>query len=563
MAQAKSHIAFEELGLGSLLKRYRLRVPPNQREYSWTEREISQLFQDFAKAINDDGPYFLGTIVTIPRGEGLLEVVDGQQRLATTAVLLAAMRNYLRTVEEDLLVQSIDDEFLSAIHREGRQRVPKLTLNLDDNEFFNRIIVNDPGDASLAPTRASHERLILARTEADKHVAKIVSTLNKKEHGDELNRWTSFIEHRAVAVLLRVPNDADAYKMFETLNDRGLRTSQADLIKNFLFSKSDSRIQEVQSRWSYMRGALESASEDSEITITFLRHALIVQRGHLRQVDVYDAVQDIVKSEPSAVTFSATIESLANVYVATFNPEHERWNSYPDQARRAIEVFNLLDIKPMRPLILAIATKMEPKVAAAAFKFLIALGVRLNIASSTRSSSVEVPLADAAHDVFEGKIDTVGKLRTALESLTPTDLEFQKAFETCRVSTARLARYYLRSLEMTAKEVDEPWFVPQSDTQVINLEHVLPRKPEGHWPELSEDYVRLLATRLGNQALLRAQENAELKSSSFHDKKPVYAQSPYVLTNQIAEAAEWNEEAINDRQKKLAELAVKTWSLKL
>lgn len=563
MPEAKSQIAFEELGLGSLLRRYHLRVPPNQREYAWTEREITQLLTDFAKAINEAGPYFLGTIVTIPRDEGTLEVVDGQQRLATTTILLAAIRNYLRTKNEDIIVQSIDNEFLSGIDREQRVQVPKLKLNLDDNDLFNWIITEKPGDPSLAPLRSSHERLLLARDEARKQIRRIVAPLDEKVHGDILNGWVSFIEHRALVVLLRVPNDADAYKMFETLNDRGLRTSQTDLIKNFLFSRSGTRISEVQNRWSYMRGALESASEDSDITINFLRHALIVQRGHLREVDVYDAVQDVVKSEQSATTFAVTLETLANVYVATFNPEHERWNSYPDAARRAIEVFNLFDIKPLRPLILAIATRMDEKQATLAFQFLIGLSVRLIIASSTRTSSVEIPLASAAKSVFEGTIETAKRLRDDLASITPKDGEFQTAFETARVSNAKLARYYLRSLEMTAKNESEPWFVPQDDRQVINLEHVLPKKPEQNWPLFSEDEVRQLSTRLGNVALLRASDNSNLKSEAFEYKKQVFAASPYVLTSQIADVDEWTSETIAERQRRLAELAVRTWPVKI
>jgi Protein of unknown function DUF262 len=480
MSEPKSQIAFEELGLGSLLRRYHLRVPPNQREYAWTEREITQLLKDFAKAINEAGPYFLGTIVTIPRDEGTLEVVDGQQRLATTTILLAAIRNYLRTRSENIIVQSIDNEFLSGIDRERRVQVPKLKLNHDDNELFNSIVTETTGTPMPEPLRASHERLLLAREEARKQVRRIVAPLDEKVHGDVLNEWVSFIEHRALVVLLRVPNDADAYKMFETLNDRGLRTSQADLIKNFLFARAGTRVSEVQSRWSYMRGALESASEDSEITINFLRHALIVQHGYLRESDVYDRVQDVVKSEQSAATFAATLETLANAYVAMFNPEHERWNTYPDAARRSIEVFNLFDIKPMRALNIAIATRMDEKQATLAFQFLISLGVRLIIASSTRTSSVEVPLADAAKSVFEGTIETAKSLKGELASLTPTDGDFRAAFETAKVSNAKLARYYLRSLEMTAKNEAEPWFVPQDDRQVINLEHVLPKKPEAN-----------------------------------------------------------------------------------
>ena len=78
MTATESLIGFEQTGIGSLLRQNLLRVPPNQREYAWTDREVGQLFTDLARAIGDDSDYFLGTIVTIPRTNGHLEVVDGQ-----------------------------------------------------------------------------------------------------------------------------------------------------------------------------------------------------------------------------------------------------------------------------------------------------------------------------------------------------------------------------------------------------------------------------------------------------------------------------------------------------
>jgi len=558
MTDARSQIAFDELGLGSVLKQYRLQVPPNQRDYSWTEREVEQLLQDFTAAIDEEGPYFLGTVVTIPSSAGPLEVVDGQQRLATTAILLAVIRDYLEGQGEAVLVESINNEFLSEIDRRTRNRVPTLRLNLDDAEFFNAIIDN----AQLPDkARESHELLAAAQTEARKHIKKLVAPYDEKEHGDLLNRWVTFIQERALVVLLRVPDSSDAYKMFETLNDRGLRTSQADLIKNYLFGRAGERLPEVQNHWSYMRGALETSEED-DITINFLRHGLIVLRGPLREADVYDAVRTIAKSEQGTVQFASLLEGLANTYVATFNPEHERWNGQPAPTRKAIEVFNLFKIRPLRPLILAIAAKMDRQQTAQAFQFLVSLGVRLMIASSTRSGSVEIPLADAAKKVFDEDITTADELVASLNGIIPTDGQFQAAFETARVSNTKLARYYLRSLEMAAKGEGEPWFIPQEDGSIINLEHVLPRKPEGNWPAFTEDDHKLRSTRLGNLALMRASDNSEAKSDGFLDKKALYQASPYVLTSQIADLDDWTPDAIDERQTQLAKFAVKAWPLK-
>jgi hypothetical protein len=560
MSDTKSQIAFEQCGLGSVLKHNQLVVPANQREYSWTERQVVQLFQDFAKAIADDEPgYFLGTIVTIPRATGNLEVVDGQQRLATTAILLAAIRDYLKGKEE-VLVESINNEFLTGIDRVKRARVPKLRLNVDDNNLFGWMIARPQGEHEPGTTRDSHGLLKQAYSEATKHVRNIISTLDPKDHGDLLNTWVSFVENRALVVLLRVPNDANAYKMFETLNDRGLRTSQADLIKKYLFRRSGERIQKVQTKWAYMRGALESLEEEN-ITIDFLRHALIAIRGYTREAQVYDSVQDMVKGEQAAITFSSTLELLANAYVATLNPEHEKWNGYPDPVRKAIEVFNLLNIKPMRPLLLAIAAKFAPKDTAAAYQFLISLGIRLLIASTTRSGSVEVPLATATNEVFVAKIEDARSLRRRLSEITPKDDEFRMAFENVRVAKGQLARYYLRSLEMAAKGESAPWFIPTDDRAVINLEHILPKKPEGNWPNFSDDEVMLYSNWMGNQALLKASDNADLRSIGFAEKKKIYSQSPYVLTSQIAEADAWSVAAIVQRQKTLADVALKAWPI--
>jgi hypothetical protein len=96
---------------------------------------------------------------------------------------------------------------------------------------------------------------------------------------------------------------------------------------------------------------------------------------------------------------------------------------------------------------------------------------------------------------------------------------------------------------------------------MINLEHVLPEKPEGNWPQFNDDQVRLYYKRIGNLCLMRASENSTMRSESFAVKKPIFEASPYVLTKQIAEATDWTTVEITERQKTLAGIAVKTWPI--
>jgi uncharacterized protein with ParB-like and HNH nuclease domain len=161
-------IHFEHKGIGRVLRDYRLAVPPNQREYAWLDEHVNDLFSDFANAIaNNKATYFLGTIV-LTRGAGELpEVSDGQQRLATTTILLAAVRDFFARNNDDLRVQSMQP-FLMEIDLGSTETVPKLRLNIDDNEFFRKLILSPPGspDRKITPTKESH-KLIKQAAEID------------------------------------------------------------------------------------------------------------------------------------------------------------------------------------------------------------------------------------------------------------------------------------------------------------------------------------------------------------------------------------------------------------
>ena len=84
-------------------------------------------------------------------------------------------------------------------------------------------------------------------------------------------------------------------------------------MKNYLFGRSGERLPEVQQKWTFMRGSLETVEED-DITITFLRHALTVIYGFIRESQVYETVQEHAKGPQPVVTFMNRIELLARTY---------------------------------------------------------------------------------------------------------------------------------------------------------------------------------------------------------------------------------------------------------
>jgi len=273
MATSKSKIAFDHKGIGRVLSENRLTVPINQRSYAWEEQHVLDLFQDFASAIaSDERDYFLGTIV-LTQGEDGLEVADGQQRLATVTILVAAIRDYLFSQKNEARANAITNDFLLKVDVETEETLPQLRLNVDDHEFFRRTILVPPNspERGVEPTKPSHRRLQMAASLAAERVEAIVAPYSQEEGIQHLVRWLKFIRDDATAIQVTVPDHINAFTMFETLNDRGLRAAQSDILKNFLFSRAKDRLKEVQPRWSAMIGALETVSDD-DLDVTYIPH---------------------------------------------------------------------------------------------------------------------------------------------------------------------------------------------------------------------------------------------------------------------------------------------------
>ncbi len=560
MAKDEGAIGFDQLGIGEILKRYWLSVPPNQRDYAWEKSHVENLLEDITLAMHtDEVQHFLGSIVTIKSDEDRLEVTDGQQRLATTTLIYAAMREILgdslpnlRTVLESHL-WTIDDLSLD--------EAPKLTLNSADSTVFHSLVLHGHVGAGYVENRKSHKLLKQAYELAKDHLKKIVSTLPEKEKWVAFQRWSSYMEKKTKVILLTVDSAANSFRMFETLNDRGLKVSQSDLVKNYIFGQADKRIDDAQSYWASLRGTLE-ALDDDDIMMNFIRHALMVTNGFLQKKNIYDAIQRTTRGPQSSVALLATWDSLSSDYVALENPESSSWNGFPATIRKNIEVLNLFNIAPLKPLLLAAAKKMSKKEASLVFERVVAIGVRLIIASRTTTQSVEKPLGDVARRIWDGEITTSKATIEALSGAIPNNEQFKEAFEVATVSQPKFARYYLRSIERVLNNEAEPHHIPSDDPSSITLEHVLPLKPEANWPDWSEEEVKAFSKRIGNMALLRASLNSTLKSKSFADKRDTLKASPYATTSMIGEYSSWLSDDIRDRQTKLAEHALKAWPIR-
>lgn len=562
----QEEIGFEHKGIGTVLNHHRLTVPVNQREYSWKDEHVTDLFSDFANAIaTNKGTYFLGTIV-LTRGDGNIpEVSDGQQRLATTSILLAAIRDYFSRHGDKARADSIEQTYLKETDIVTTEIVPKLRLNVDDNGFFTKYVIASPDspDRKMVPSKDSHMRIQKAATLAAKHVEAILEPFKQDAAKTQrLLEWVKFIRDGARVILLRVPDHLNAFVMFETLNDRGLKASQADLLKNFLLGYAGDRITEAQQKWAQMIGVLETLSEE-DITVKFLHHVLITKHGQTKEREVFERVRQSVNSQGKALTFLEELAESAQDYAALMNPDDKKWNDYGTSTRKHLSTINReLGVEQIRPLMFAVARHFSPKEGAAAFRLFVFWSVRFLIAGG-RGGLLDRNYSARAQDIGGGKIKTAAALATAMTEILPSDALFETSFSEARVSQDRLARYYLRALQQKANGEQEPEFVPNDEEQAINLEHVLPQNPQAEWSEIDPETAAAYYKHLGNMVLLQAKKNSMIGNSSFAQKRAVLAASTYTLTSEVGQTEVWGIKEISQRQKRLAKLAVSTWPLTL
>jgi len=196
-------------------------------------------------------------------------------------------------------------------------------------------------------------------------------------------------------------------------------------------------------------------------------------------------------------------------------------------------------------------------------KLILSWLVRNLITGSMGGGTLEQTYANKAKEISDGNIKNAEELKEALLRLIPSDEEFKQKFEIATVSKHRLARYYLRAIENFSRGQENPELLVNTNPDSVNLEHILPEKPDNNWPNFTEEEVRTYVKRIGNLTLMRTKENNDFKSSSFSIKKEKYKNSELWITNSLFNYDEWTIETIKRRQKELAEIAVKTWSVDL
>lgn len=544
------------------------RIPRFQRDYSWTDEEWEDLWLDLVGTLQPGGEaaHYMGYLVLQSADDRTFEVIDGQQRLTTVSlIVLAVLKNMQRLVDTgndaDANRQRIDQirqtyvGYLDPVTLVSR---PKLTLNRNNNSYYQDYLV-PMGHLPQRGFRASEHLLRKAFDWFDRRVAEWL----KDSKGNEGRRLAQFVEDmsdRLFFTVITVTDELNAYKVFETLNARGVRLSATDLLKNYLFSvldrgnQNEHELHNLEERWEAMVGRLQSENFPD-----FLRVHWNSRRAFARQAELFKTIRGQVSTREAVFQLLRDMEQDLDTYLALSSPEASDW---PQDIKGFASTLRTFNVRQPYPLLLAARRVFDASDFAGLMRACVVISMRFNVICGYSSGEQERIYNAVSERVAKEEIKNLGAALAAMPSIYPSDAAFRAAFAEKTIRTTqsrnnRVVRYILCALEKHLSGQDYNF---TSDN--FNIEHVLPQSPQAGWEAFSNEEADALTYRLGNMTLMGSGANKDLGNAAYAAKRAVFEQSSFAITAKLAaDHAEWTPERIAAHQNWMAAQATAIWRI--
>lgn len=548
------------------------RVPPFQRDYSWTEDEWDDLWQDIIGLREEGGEpsHYLGYLVLQSSDSKQFEIIDGQQRITTISVMILAALGHL----QDLVASGLDPQnnarrkeqlqssyigYLDPVSLVSRS---KLELNRHNNRFYQTYLV----PLQTLPQRGlnSSEHLLRKAFQWFKERIKgLVGTT--AESGVNTAIFIDSLVDQLFFTVITVTDELNAFKVFETLNARGVRLSATDLLKNYLFSvistqdTHDTELKALEERWERIVGVLGSESFPEFLRVFWnSRHRLV------RKSDLFKTIRRGVSTRDQAFALLRDLDQSAEVYAALRDPHDQIWNSDECAALQQLLMFNV-----RQPLAMLMACHFqyfheERTAFTRILKAIAVVSFRYNVICNLQTHEQERLYNDIARKVTDSTYARPMEVISSLRGVYPDDDQFKAAFSDKELRTTnshnkKVVRYILFEIERQRSGQDFDF-----ESATYNLEHILPEHPTEAWGHLDEAKQDRLIYRIGNMTPLEANRNRDLGNGDYATKRSVYQESTFQITRAIAEHYEtWDEQKIDSRQTQMATIAAGIWKIEI
>ena len=541
-----------------------IRVPEYQRSYAWTDDEVSQLWEDFLDSMDNKQPdYFIGPIVVKTASVGAtVEVIDGQQRLTTVLIIIGVLQRIFRTNGDPQRATLLSEKYFGEKDFVTLKPSEKFVMNEENSDTFRRYVAQEASREQIKNEQKKYikknsnylllQSILVVWDQLD-HLAGESADLKK------LMEFYAYLTQHVQILVLSVEDEADAYTIFETLNDRGRSLDTLDLLKNHLFSKAKSKLSEVRSKWGAVREVLQELDPKNR----FLNHFWLSLHGRTPKTGLFRAMRDHIDNSSAAVAFSIELAEAARIYAALQTPSSPHWDSHEPTVSKNIATLNLLDAQQALPILLAADvcfTKVEFRKLT---DILVVMAIRYTFIGEERTGVAANYYSEVPARIRSKEYSKAAHVFKHLKPIYPSDATFEAAFKVKATTDTRRARYIFAGLENKQANKEK---IVNTSADVVNLEHVMPKNQNEHWaPKVTQipaDEYSYYANRLGNLALLSRAKNKSAGSDAFAKKKvEIYLTSEFATTKAIGIYDKWNRESIEARQADLATIAVKTWRI--
>ena len=548
------------------------RVPPFQRDYSWTEDEWDDLWQDILGLLEADGElsHYMGYLVLQSSNSKEFDIIDGQQRLTTLSIMMLAALGHL----QDLVTARLDpannakrkDQLQNSYigYLDPVSLVPrsKLELNRHNNRYYQTYLVPLEKLPQRGLNASEHQLRKAFHWFKERIKAQVGMTATS---GRALAAFLDQLVDKLFFTVITVTDELNAFKVFETLNARGVRLSATDLLKNYLFSvistpdTHETELKSLEERWERIVGLLGSESFPE-----FLRVFWNSRNKLVRKSDLFKTIRKRITTREAAFQLLRELDQSAAVYAALRDPQDPAWNREERQALAQLLMFN---VRQPLAMLMACQARFYDAERNAFTRILSAIAVvsfRYNVICNLQTHEQERIYNDIAWKVSSGTLSQVPEVLASLREIYPDDTQFRAAFAEKELRTTnsrnkKVVRYLLFEIERQRSGQDFDF-----ESATYNLEHILPESPSADWSYIEEAKQERLIYRLGNMTPLETNRNRDLGNGDYATKRSVYQQSCFQITQAIAEHYDrWDEQKIESRQRQLANIAAGVWRIDL
>jgi len=535
-------------------------VPLYQRPYQWGKAQWSVLWQDIvqlAEDIKEDSTsnHFIGSLVLAPYSGnvagGLTRhlVVDGQQRLTTLTILLVAIHDHVLSRDPTARrgAERIKNTFLTNQYLEDPYRI-KLLPTQADRDAYLAVIDGIPGADNEGSVGSAYRYFRAALLETD---------LDAQDIEKAVTSGLSLVS-------ISTAESDNVHRIFESLNNTGLKLSQGDLLRNHIFMRLPEQGDHVyRTLWKPLQDLLTREEMDTLFWLDLVQRNPAVKigdtyQGQKKRFEAFTTEEDIAADV-------ARLLALGRLYRLITHPEDEG----AFNVRKRLQRLNSWGAATAAPLLLHLLNwraegHLDDKGLADSLLVIESLLVRRFIVGHT-TKNLNRLFAQAAQEVHSGVVGAAA-LRDYFslgQGHYATDRDIQEAvanvpfYAVGRASQRKLLLTWIEELFESREPVDPA---------LLNIEHVLPQTLSSSWRQslaavVGEDRVdevhQEVVHTLGNLTL--SGYNSPMGNRPFEDKKTELGRSGLRMNQAIAAPAEWGPEQIRQRGQQLAEMIIEAW----